>query len=617
MTENEIRRIFNRSENHNVKSGEVFFKQGDCSDSMFIILLGRVLIQVTKQDGEQQNLNVLNQGDHFGELSLLTGSTRTATASAMMDTTVLEISQSRFKQLIHEISAFSINISNTISTWLQKELAGKPVRHTLGIIGIIHSASDTQSITQSFSYQITQWLLSKGKSIEVFTDRMSYWQKKSEKNKHVRQLHKITKNSQSLKNIIENLGLIETDEHRDSCDHVVFDLCIDDDLKPNENKLIAKLLNQCEHIWWFRCADLHHSDALQKQSLESVYHSLIQHQSALSKKIQITWLHPSTAEPTKQWHEVKHQLILQHNDKHCHYDPETKQLRKQDLARFHHAIAGVQLGLALGGGGARSLAHIGVLAALDENNIVFDRIAGTSGGSIISAFYAAGFSLQMILDLFKQEMTPPKWMRFIPYATRWHLMSLFRFGLLEQRFRRYLQNHSIEQLLIPTHLVSADLISGNEVIRSAGNIVDAILESINHPLLGRPIFRDGLSLVDGGVLNNVPSSVLRRQQCDFVVSVDVGAKISETFGKNGQNTPQSKMKKVSYLGTLNRVLEIRGNGLEKTYKDHSDLLIQPDASQYPFDDFTYGKELFKIGYDATMEVMPELKQRYDSFLEEE
>lgn len=611
MTDDEIKRVYNHSEKTHFKSGQPFFKQGDCSDSMFIILSGRVLIQVTKQDDIPQNLNVLNQGEHFGELSLLTGSTRTATITAIMDTDVLEISKTRFQRLIYEIPVFSINISNTISTWLQKELAGKPVRHKLGVIGIIHSSASTQIITQSFSYQIAQWLISKGKIIEVFTDRIEYWQQKCGNDKSIKKLHTITKNT------IRNLGLIETDELQDKSDHVIFDLCIDDEISPDENSLIAKLLNQCEHIWWFRCARSHHlQHPTQRQSLDGIYQSLIQHQKTLSKKIQITWLHPSSTDSTKEWQAVKHQLTLYHDDRHCQYDLETNLIRKQDLARFHHAIMGVQFGLALGGGGARSLAHIGVLTALDENGIVFDQIAGTSGGAIIAAFYAAGFNLQLILDVFKEEMTPPKWMRFIPYATRWHLMSLFRFGLLEQRFRRYLHDHKIEQLLIPTHLVSADLISGNEIIRSTGNIVDGILESINHPLLGKPIYRDGLSLVDGGVLNNVPSSVLRRQQCDFIVSVDVGAKISERFGKNGQDTPQSEMKKVSYLGTLNRVLEIRGNGLEKTFKDHSDFLIQPDASQYPFDDFTHGKELFKIGYDATMQIMPELKQRYVEFLEE-
>lgn len=588
MTEDEIRRVFNRSENKNFKSGEIFFKQSDCSDSMFIILLGRVLIQVTKQDGEQQNLNVLNQGDHFGELSLLTGGTRTATASAMIDTTVLEISQTRFKRLIHEIPAFSINISNTISAWLQTELSGKPIHHKLGMIGFIHDQTDT--VTTSFSAQIIQFLTDKGKDIEIFTDRIAFWKQTKDNNNNIKQLHNIPSNFAPLKNTLENTL-------------VIVDINID--TKANNVQLIAKLLNQCEHIWWLQLPQ-------NNNTLDTLYHSLIQHQSTLSNKIQLTWLHGSSSSKLFQ---QEQSLELKHPDNYCQYDSNSQHIRQQDLTRFYHTIMGVQLGLALGGGGARSLAHIGVLAALDENNIVFDRIAGTSGGAIISVFYAAGFSLQLILDLFKEEMTPPKWMRFIPYASRWHLMSLFRFGLLEKRFRHYLKSHRLEQLLTPTHLVSADLISGNEIIRSTGNSVDSILESINHPLLGSPIYRDGLSLVDGGVLNNVPSSVLRRHKCDFVVSVDVGAKISETFGRNCCDTPENQMKKIGYLGTLNRVLEIRGNGLEKTYKNHSDFLIQPNGSEYPFDDFTHGKALFKIGYDAAMDVMPELKQRYADFVE--
>lgn len=611
MTDNDIRRILDRSENKTYKSGEILCKQGDSSESMYIILSGRVQIQMVKQDGQLQNLNVLAQGTHFGELSLLTGSPRMATAIAIMDTTVVEISNTRFKRLIHEIPTFSINLSNTIGTWLKGELSGKPVRHKLAIVGFIR----TTPLTYHLTTQISDWLIANKKRITVFTDRLDYWQTQNQSSV---KLHPILLTQDELTNTIKKLGSIQTNKHLDNkpiknenpinepideqYDHVIIDISI----SPNENNnILATVLNQCERIWYL-------TDKTHVQTLENNCNSLINKQESLASKIQIAWIRPKHENNLSP---CKHKLKTEHIDMHCQYDSETQHIRNQDLSRIYHDIIGVHIGIALGGGGARSLAHIGVLAALNDNEIYVDRMAGTSGGAIISSFYAAGYSLQSILKIFKQEMSPPKWMRYIPYATRWHLMSLFRFGLLDDRFRHYLKKHTFEQLLIPTHLVCADLISGDEIIRSNGNIVDAILESINHPLLGTPIYRDGLSLVDGGVLNNVPSSVLRNYKCDFVISVDVGAKISETFGKNSSRTAQSEMKKVSFLGTLNRVLEIRGNGLDKSTVNHGDFLIQPDASKYPFDDFTYEKELYEIGYTAAMEAMPELKRRYYELIE--
>jgi predicted acylesterase/phospholipase RssA len=162
-----------------------------------------------------------------------------------------------------------------------------------------------------------------------------------------------------------------------------------------------------------------------------------------------------------------------------------------------------------------------------------------------------------------------------------------------------------------------DLIKGEEIIRSSGDVVSCILESINYPLFGKPIFRDGLALVDGGVLINVPSSVLRKQRTDFIVAVDVSTKLSPTFGANSDRTLAADMKSVGYISTLNRVLDVSARELAKLHMSESNFLIAPDTSSCAFEDFTRGIELFEIGYNTAQAVMPELKQSYESFVEQE
>ena len=591
MSEPEITSILQQSEQQSFKPNQLICKQGDSSNSMFIILFGRVEIKICRQNGEEQTLNVLQQSNHFGELSLLTNSTRNATAKALVDSTLLQIKKSTFEKLLTEIPLFSINLSSTIGCWLKQELSGKKVRHKLGIIGLVR----TTPVTDIFTRQLLSWLTNKGQSVIVISDRQEHF-----KSDTIKDLFSLSTNKHDLKHTLA--------QHLSGDKPGQTPLIIIDIKASANHRQLADILAHCERIWWL-------AEIAQKTRQKKQLDELLKTKPALNSHLQTVWLQ---CEKSSQYthHSYKHPDETLLDDMRCLYDEKNMQLRKQDLSRFHHAIIGVHTGLALGGGGARSLAHIGVLAALDEHELYFDRVAGTSGGAIISACYAAGFSLQKMLLMFNKEMAQPRWMRLLPYSTKWHLIALFRFGLIENRFRRYLKNFTFDQLLIPSHMVCSDLISGEEVIRSSGNVVDCILETINHPLIGKPIFRDGMSLVDGGVLNNVPSSVLRQHHCDFVLSVDVGAKIPENFGKNTQAMRASEMRKVNYLGTLNRVLEIRGNGLEKLYKDHSDFLIEPDTSNYSFDNFTYGKVLYDIGYNAAMDAMPGLKQRYQAFLEQ-
>jgi len=164
MSDEEIERIFEPSANQFYKNGETLCEQGEESDCMFIILYGRVKIQLTKSDGGIQKLNVLSRGDHFGELSLITNSRRNASVIAIMDTTVLKIDKERFKRLIQEIPVFSININNTISSWLQGELSGKTKRHKIGVVGLI-SCSPKEQI---FAQQLVEWFCDSEKLVEVF-----------------------------------------------------------------------------------------------------------------------------------------------------------------------------------------------------------------------------------------------------------------------------------------------------------------------------------------------------------------------------------------------------------------------------------------------------------------
>ncbi len=183
-------------------------------------------------------------------------------------------------------------------------------------------------------------------------------------------------------------------------------------------------------------------------------------------------------------------------------------------------MAKPKVGLALGGGGARGLAHIGVLKVFEKSGIQIDCLAGTSMGGVIAAAYAQGMSAEDIEN------------EAVKFSKVRHLVSLLdpnpaRRGFLEgNRVRKYLQSlfepaEFFENLKIPLILNAVDLNTCREIAIMEGPLLPAILGTIAVPGLFPPAAHNGHMLIDGGVLNNVPTSHMKSIGADLVIAVDV------------------------------------------------------------------------------------------------
>ena len=178
-----------------------------------------------------------------------------------------------------------------------------------------------------------------------------------------------------------------------------------------------------------------------------------------------------------------------------------------------------KIGLALSGGGARGLAHIGVLKVLEKEQVPIDLLAGTSMGGVVAAAYAAGIKP----GLMEQEalrMAQPR--RLLSLADP----TLPRRGLFEgQRVIDYLTHRlgacSFENLRCPLSLMAVDLERSEAVILNEGELMDAVRATIALPGLFKPVEQNGQLLVDGGLLDNLPADVVRRMGADIVIAVDV------------------------------------------------------------------------------------------------
>jgi len=150
-------------------------------------------------------------------------------------------------------------------------------------------------------------------------------------------------------------------------------------------------------------------------------------------------------------------------------------------------------------------------------------------------------------------------------------------------------------------------VTGLERIRRTGDVVSSVMESINHPIFGKPILRGNEALVDGGVLANVPSHCLRRQGANVVVAVDVSTKLTDDFCRDRRRPGQ--LADPGYLRTLLRVNDVSLRSLSGIHRSGSDCVITPDTSAHTFDDFAAGEALMDRGREAAEAALPEIKDR--------
>jgi len=284
-------------------------------------------------------------------------------------------------------------------------------------------------------------------------------------------------------------------------------------------------------------------------------------------------------------------------------------LLQQGFERVVHHLRGVQIGLALGGGAARGMAHLGVLKALEQHGICVDMLAGASAGALTGAMYAAGVSPEDLTRCFKKELQPPWLFRQLPAGGYWYLIYKYRRHQFESMLRKYLDQAKMQQLILPTFTVAVDLVEGDTVVRERGDATTNVLESINLPPLSLPILGEGQALVDGGLLNNIPANVLVAKGCNFVIASSVTAKLEKDFrGLRADANPHSRRRSLSTVQVIMRQNMIQHHSMNAVGVQPADFVIAPDVTAFDISEFTRADEMAAIGEATTNATVEKLRQ---------
>ncbi|MCO8124975.1 patatin-like phospholipase family protein [Stieleria sp. TO1_6] len=359
-------------------------------------------------------------------------------------------------------------------------------------------------------------------------------------------------------------------------------------------------IERCDHVLW--CCDNQHPNP----TMEKLPDELVRQDRRWASKITcVQLLDPGQQLGRKQWCSP----TLEQRDFLCRVTPQGN-LNRSDVRRLTRHFRATSTGLALGGGGARGTAHLGALRLFDRFEIDFDRISGTSVGAMIGVGYAAGLTPDFLIDTFSTRLKPHDMLDALPGGRRLFLFGRFQMRAWEAMLREYYHDWSFEQLPVPFSIVTTDLVSGRAVIRESGDLVTAILESINVPILAKPILRAGQMLVDGGVVNNLPASTLRDRGAKIVVGVDVTKEIPEQFNGATETTPLEQMEMPNRFETAYRVMDIARFASSQLQMLAADFVIEPDTRDYDFADFAEARSIAKVGELAAQKLLPEIRSTW-------
>jgi len=248
------------------------------------------------------------------------------------------------------------------------------------------------------------------------------------------------------------------------------------------------------------------------------------------------------------------------------------------------------VGLALGGGFARGIVHVGVLKVLEEENIPVRCVAGTSVGALIGAAYCSGITPAELEQVAAR-------VRFRDLA-RWTLSRLgFATNLRMLTFlNKLLKVKTFEELRIPLAVTATDFTSGEGVVFRSGPLADPVRASCAYPGVFLPVTVNGRLLVDGMLAHSLPSQPVREMGADRVIAVNLKGRWASGDGPR------------HIFDVIGQCFSIAQKMNCEQSRQCADLIIEPDVTGYRYDDFEHSAELVKIGEQATRAALPEIRK---------
>ena len=559
-----------------VASGQVIFRQGDAGDGLYLVVSGRLRVSVAA-DGPDRMLYDVGRGAIVGEMALLTDRPRAATVSAVRDSDLLLLRVSSFTSLLERSPALVAGMIRLLADRLlavdrllvvDRPRAPAPGGRTIAVACAGRDARAAALV----SGQLVAQLARAGSVFRVDADVVA------------RQLGPdAAQRGPGEGGRSELIGWLHAVER--AHDRVIYQPDADD------TAWSRLCLSQSDVVLLVASAEDDPAiGAVEARAL-----------AMSSLRCELVLLHPAhLAQPsaTARWLERRPVADYHH----------LRDGRPGDVARLARMITGTGCGLVLGGGGARGLAHLGVIRALEEAGVPIDVVGGTSIGAIMAALCARGLDdaervrrVMAIARTGRRLITPT-----LP------LIAFSAGRRVDQILAEHLTPVPIEDLPLRFFCVSASLTRAEAVVHERGPLWTAVRASLALPGIYPPVYADGDLLIDGAAVDNLPVDVMRdRVGAGRIVAVDVGSEVEPLAvapygpGLSGWRVLGRRLNPFTPAHPVPGIAEIlnRSTGLSQIRHrraaledDRVDLLLSPPVTRLRGLDFKGGIALIEAGY---------------------
>jgi predicted acylesterase/phospholipase RssA/CRP-like cAMP-binding protein len=554
-----------------VPGGHTLFERGDPADHLYIVIHGRLHVLRPDAAGANRLVGEVGTGEICGERSLLSGDPRSATVRATRDTELFELSREGFDRIVASHPHAMRYVARVLTERIVPGGTLPRARGTVSTIAIV--PLHPMSTLSRFSQQLTEALTLLGTVVRLDS---------AEVNRRLGPgAAELRFDAAGGPEIIAGLHSIE-DEGR----FVVYEG------DPQLTEWSRKCIRQAD-----RLILLAEAGAEPGQGKVDAYLRRREEQGRAAERDLV--LLDSREGPA----ELGRWMSGRHLRAHHHIDPGSA----EEINRLARMLAGAATGVVLSGGGARTLAHIGVIRAIREAGIPIDYIGGTSGGAIVAAQVAMGWD--------DERMARENRKHFVEGGGLLDLGLPFVSLIKGRRFKRMLMEMfgetRIEDLRLPFYCVTTNLSRGEMDVHEDGLLWRWVRGSISVPGLGPPLVEKGELHVDGSVLNNLPIDIMRAKNPGTIIGVSVGS-------RHGPRLPETHMKVPSRLTSLRDRLfggekasaapgiidilfsatMISGQRASKAFEADADLMIFPDVDRWEHLDFAALEGLDAEGYRA-------------------
>ena len=467
--------------------GEVVIRQGEPSDALYVVLNGLVRVVLEQGDGRWSKLYDLRRGQTVGEIGILTGKPRTATVYAVRDSLLARLSRTGFERLLAMfpqamLRQFAVPVINVLRDQANHGRLPERAITTIAVVPINSSVAET-NIAAHLSSALARY----GPTLHLSSANLEQSLAKHE-------IAQIPPDAPASIAIVHWLNEQET-----SYRYIVYEA------DPIASHWSARCIRQADCV-------LLVGDADAASDLSAIERTLLTDQMLRSVPCKLALLHsPDTVRPsgTQRWLEARHVS----NHYHVRRD------NQDDLARMARLLIGRGIGMVLSGGGAAGFGHVGAIRALREAGIPIDRIGGTSMGGLIACQYAMGWDDDTIMAKNRAAIRH-KFDYTFPFV------ALMNGGEMTNLVQEMFDDAQLEDMWIDCFCITANLSRATMMIHDRGPVWKYTRATTSIPGVLPPLIDNGELLLDGGLINNLPTDVMyQRGGCEVVFACDTASLI--------------------------------------------------------------------------------------------